>query len=313
MNTVFMRAEKFFAFAICDNNGKVYAQDICYLKDNQNESLSEFFNHSLEYFLAKHQFYQPKALGIALPGHFSEDRNGIQTNNPYWKHFNFEQIPFIFKGAIFYSNNVECMALSERLFNNFVRRKNFSFLHVGRGMFCSRIYEGRLYGKDNILIGEVGHVIVHPDGELCECGKRGCLQTYASEAWIIKKSQILYQNSDSTYLKQLCSSPDSISVETILKAYLLGDEGVITILHNTIKYLAITINNISMMIDASQVIIHGQLFENISLFSLLEEHVKKNITLLTSERKQTIYLKEYHPINGAVAACSLCVEKLLLN
>lgn len=115
------------------------------------------------------------------------------------------------------------MTIAERIFRFDSTDSNFIFFHVGRGMFCSHMYQGELYGKENILVGEVGHTIVHSDGELCECGKRGCLQTYASEAWIIKKSQILYDNSETTYLRQLTPSRDGLTIEITLKAYRLGD------------------------------------------------------------------------------------------
>ena len=111
------------------------------------------------------------------------------------------------------------MTLAERLFSFNGTDDNFIFFHVGRGMFCSYMYNGELYAKDNFLVGEIGHIVVHPDGELCECGKRGCLQTYGSEAWIIKKSQILFDSSETTYLKQLVIDKDKIKIETILKAY----------------------------------------------------------------------------------------------
>ena len=190
---------------------------------------------------------------------------------------------------------------------------NFIFFHVGRGMFCSYMYNGELYAKDNFLVGEIGHIVVHPNGELCECGKRGCLQTYGSEAWIIKKSQILFDNSETTYLKQLVSERNKITIETILKAYRLGDEGIIKILNSAINYLSITINNLSMMIDSSKIIIHGELFNEDLLKNLLEELLRQNINLLSKNIKQDILIKEYNNYNGALAAAALCVSKLLIK
>src|SRR5699024_4510239 len=125
---------------------------------------------------------------------------------------------------------------------------------------ASYIYQGKPYGTDNFLVGEIGHMIVNPDGEFCECGRRGCLQTYASEAWIIKKAQILYQNTSTTYLHQLVTDANQITIETIMKAFTLGDDGIINILTNAMKYLAIALNNLSVMIDSQQIILHGQLF-----------------------------------------------------
>ncbi len=113
---------------------------------------------------------------------------------------------------------------AERLFTFNGTDDNFIFFHVGRGMFCSYMYNGELYPKDNFLVGEIGHIVAHPDEELCECGKRGCLETYGSEAWIIKKSNILFENSKTTYLRQLVIDKNKIIIETILKAYSLYDE-----------------------------------------------------------------------------------------
>lgn len=306
-------SEKFFSFVVCDNKGTLFEKEVIFATDYPSGLSTDIFYEACKRFITENQSYQPKAIGMALPGHFSESNQGIQTNNPFWEHFIFDQLPNYFDGPIYFSNNVECMALSERLFNNTLNDKNYSILHVGRGMFCSSIYEGKLYGLTNVAVGEVGHIIVHPDGELCECGKRGCLQTYASEAWIIKKSQLLYDNSEATYLRQLSPSRENLSIEVILSAYQLGDEGVITILHNAINYLAITLNNLSMMIDSNQIIIHGQLFDEQQLFERLQKYIEQNVTLLRSEKKQVITLKNYQQINGAVAATGLCIERMLLN
>lgn len=134
-----------------------------------------------------------------------------------------------------------------------------------------------------------------------------------SESWIIKKSQLLYDNSTVTYLRQLCSERNQLSIEIILKAYQLGDEGIINILHNAIKYLAVTINNLGMIIDSRYIIIHGQLFTETQLYALLQKYIEQNITLLSTEKKQNILLKDYRETNGAVAAVGLCINRMLLS
>lgn len=306
-------SEKFFSFVICDNKGEIFEKEVILSSKYRDGLSTELFYEACKSFITKFKHYDPKAIGMALPGHFYEEKQGIQKNNPFWEYFVFDQLPEYFCGPIYFSNNVECMAISERLFNNIPNDDNYSILHVGRGMFCSSIYNGQLYGLTNVVIGEIGHVIVHPDGELCECGKRGCLQTYASESWIIKKSQLLYDNSTVTYLRQLCSERNQLSIEIILKAYQLGDEGIINILHNAIKYLAVTINNLGMIIDSRYIIIHGQLFTETQLYALLQKYIEQNITLLSTEKKQNILLKDYRETNGAVAAVGLCINRMLLS
>ena len=118
--------------------------------------------------------------------------------------------------------------------------------------------------------------------------------------------------SNNTYLKQLVSSRDEITIESILKAYKLGDEGVITILNSAVRYISITINNLSMMIDSDKVIIHSELFNEPLLVDLLKESLNQNINLLSDNEKQNFIIKKYHDFNGCLAATALCISKYLL-
>lgn len=306
---------KYISFCLTDNVGKIFKEKTIQLDNSDlEESLSEdFYVSELKDFINSCETYNPKGIGIALPGHFDEVNESIISNNVFWKKFNIKLLLEKIDLPICFENNVKCMTLAERLFNSNGNDDNFIFFHVGRGMFCSYMYNGELYAKDNFLVGEIGHIVVHPNGELCECGKRGCLQTYASEAWIIKKSQILFDNSETTYLRQLVSERNKITIETILKAYRLGDEGIIQILHSAVNYLSITINNLSMMIDSSKIIIHGELFNEPLLKNLLEELLNQNINLLSKHKKQDIIIKSYNNYNGALAASALCVSKLLIE
>lgn len=54
------------------------------------------------------------------------------------------------------------------------------YLSIGTGLAAGLVLEGRLRRGDHGAAGEVGHIPVDPDGVLCECGQRGCLETIAS-------------------------------------------------------------------------------------------------------------------------------------
>ena len=306
---------KYISFCLADNVGKIFVEKIIQLNgaDLVNTLTETFYVNELQKFINSCHDYRPKGIAIALPGHFDEKTKSIISNNEIWKNFNFKYLLDKIDLPILFENNVKCMTLAERLFGFNENDNNFIFFHVSRGMFCSYMYNGKLYAKDNFIVGEIGHIVVHPDGELCECGKRGCLQTYGSEALIIKKSQILFDNSENTYLKQLVTDKNKMTIETVLNAYSLGDEGVINILHSAIKYLAITINNLSLMIDCNKIIVHGELFNEPLLSNLLKELLNENINLFESHKKQNIIIKSYHDHNSALAATALCVSKLLIN
>lgn len=308
-------SQKYISFCLTDNIGKILKEKTIYLNSFELiDTLTEsFYLNELNEFIKDCKEYNPKGIGIAIPGHFDENEKAIISNNPFWKDFDINYILDNIPLPIYFENNVHCMALSERIFSPTKKNENFLLLHVGNGMFCSYMYNGTLYEKDNFLVGEVGHIIAHPDGELCECGKRGCLQTYASESWIIKKAQILFDNSESTFLKQLVTDKNKITIKTLLKAYILGDEGVINILHSAIKYLSITINNLFMLIGSNKIVLHGELFNESLLSNLLLDHLKRDISLLVVSQKQNVVFKKYSSINGALSGAALCITKMLIK
>lgn len=308
-------SQKHISFCLTDNVGKIFNEKKIKLSSFElNNTLTEaFYLNELKSFINHCKDYNPKGIGVAIPGHFDIRTKSIISNNPFWRNFNVKVLLDNIDLPFYFENNVHCMTLAERIFFSNKTDDNFMFMHVGNGMFCSYMYNGTLYEKDNFLVGEVGHIIAHPDGELCECGKRGCLQTYASEAWIIKKSQILFDNSETTFLKQLVTEKNKITIKTVLSAYSLGDEGIINILHSAIKYLSITINNLSMMIGSSKIIMHGELFNEPLLSNLLEEYLKKDSNLLSVEPSKNIAFKKYSSINGALSASALCISLMLMN
>ena len=122
---------------------------------------------------------------------------------------------------------------------------------------------------------------VQPDGELCECGKRGCLQTYASESWLIRKARLLYQSTPSTYLHQLVKNENEITLQTILNAYELGDDIIVKLISAAIQSIAIAITNLNMIIDSDRVFIHGELFESQQATALLKSRLDFEPNLFT--------------------------------
>ncbi|HEL2265043.1 TPA: ROK family protein [Streptococcus suis] len=252
------------------------------------------------------------AIGIGLPGRYLNDFR-ITTDNPLWKHFDLKVVADALPYPIYFSNNVNCMSLAQRLFFNQGKDLNFVFFHFGRGMHCSYMYNGAIYGKHNSIIGEIGHTVVQPDGELCSCGKRGCLQTYAGETWLIKKAQLLYQNADQSLLPNLVQDPEDIRLETLLTAYELGDAGTIHLLNTSLKYLAQSILNLNMLIDSQVIYLHSPLLLNEQLENLLKHLIHLEPKVLATQETPPVHIVPYSVLTGARAATALALYKGLLE
>ena len=306
-------SEKFFTFCLSDNLGNVYNQSIFKAGKDFFHINADFLIDKLKIFIDENTAFTINSIGIALPGHLNINDYKIITNNTIWKDFNLQKFRDSFDIPIYTENNVNCMALSVLLFNIARRRENFIYYHIGRGMFCSYIHNGEIYSKNNFLIGEIGHTIINPEGQKCECGKNGCLQTYSSEAWILKKSKILYNNSSTTFLRQFASTADDIDIDTIINAYEIGDEGVLNIINTAIKYLAISLTNLSMILDTNVNYIHSELFKNNSLKQELIDNVNSHSSILPIDESTSTEILKYSDLDGAIGACSLAVKYNLIN
>jgi N-acetylglucosamine repressor len=91
---------------------------------------------------------------------------------------------------IFVDNDVNCLAIYEKLFGQGQPYDHFLVVAIGRGVGLGIVTNGDLYRGAFGGAGEFGHTaIVSNDGRFCACGNRGCLETYVSFPGIIKNYQ----------------------------------------------------------------------------------------------------------------------------
>lgn len=306
-------SESRFSFVLTDNTGEVIMKKKYYPSetlsmlsiDDYIQTLTDFVNPSNK---------QIKAIGVSLPGHYNQKNpDAILTNNPRWDAFNLKKLRDAFTQPIYFDNNVNAMALAKRLFTNETQSHNFIYFHVGHGMHYSYMFENKLYRKDNFLIGEMGHTIVNPEGEQCECGKYGCLQTYASETWLMKKARLVYKTNQHSFLRELANHEDHLTLDDVLTAAKLGDRTITTLLHQAIKYLAVSLTNLNMMIDAKKVYVHGKLFKHTPLIDFLHEQLSFKPLLKGFEQTQEVLVEPYDSFNGAIGGAALAVTYDLIN
>jgi predicted NBD/HSP70 family sugar kinase len=83
-------------------------------------------------------------------------------------------------------NDVNTLTVAESLYGIGARFDSFIALTLGRGVGMGIVIDGELVSGSHGAAGEFGHVTVDPEGALCECGKRGCLETMAAEPGMVR-------------------------------------------------------------------------------------------------------------------------------
>jgi N-acetylglucosamine repressor len=84
------------------------------------------------------------------------------------------------------ANDSRAAALATYLFGGDERPQNLVVIKVGRGVGAGLILRDQLFGGDGDGAGEIGHVVVDPDGIQCHCGRFGCLETVASAPAVVR-------------------------------------------------------------------------------------------------------------------------------
>jgi len=85
-------------------------------------------------------------------------------------------------------NDVRAAALGLHRRRVFGAVESLAFLAIGTGISSGVVLDGLLHRGANGLAGEIGHVIIEPDGTQCACGNRGCFETVAAGPALISRT-----------------------------------------------------------------------------------------------------------------------------
>ena len=122
-------------------------------------------------------------IGMAMPGPF--DVEGMTsvgpTALPGWQDFPLaSELRRLTGITVTVENDATAAAIGERLYGVARHLNSFVYLFIGTGLGAGLFLDGHLYKGSRHNAGEIGHMIVRPDGLECGCGKRGCLERYVS-------------------------------------------------------------------------------------------------------------------------------------
>ena len=84
-------------------------------------------------------------------------------------------------------NNIDAFAMAEIVYGTGMKSENILVLKWGPGVGCTIIIDNKIYEGRHGRSAEIGHFIVEKDGDLCSCGRRGCLETKISYKAMRKK------------------------------------------------------------------------------------------------------------------------------
>ncbi|WP_431323683.1 ROK family transcriptional regulator [Rhizobium sp. YTU87027] len=122
-------------------------------------------------------------VGIAMPGRYAAE--GVTSLSPVtlpgWQGFPVaRELAELVGVPVLVENDATAAAIGERLYGVARGLSSFIYLFLGGGIGAGMFLDGHLYKGSRSNAGEIGHMIVVPNGLPCVCGKRGCLDRYVS-------------------------------------------------------------------------------------------------------------------------------------
>jgi len=154
---------------------------------------------------------------------------------------------------IFVDNVINAQALTESIFGCGQSSDSFVFILIAGIVGCATIINGQIIQGHRHSAGQIGHIVVDPNGLLCSCGQHGCLQTVTTHRSVLSRARELFETNTSPYLKKLVSSSAEITKQTIITAAKMGDAECTKILELRGQYIGQSIAQIVNLIDPAAI------------------------------------------------------------
>ena len=182
-------------------------------------------------------------IGIGTPG-LVNTREGIVVNavNLDWRDLPLGQmLEKKYKLPVSVLNDSQATAIGEFVYGGeHTSDENLIVINMKHGIGSGILINGRLFQGDGGGAGEIGHVVVQGNNELCSCGKRGCLETISSARAVIKKM-------------------DFNSLDQVQEAFDSGNKNAVRVVSSAAYHLGMVLANLIGTLNIHRIVLTGDM------------------------------------------------------
>ena len=270
-------------FGIVDTEGKVLSEG--HLKTTDYPEIKDFvkaLGAGVKKLLAGKKDLELVGIGIGAPD-ANYHRGTIEhAPNLAWKGI----VPFgelvkkELNVQVAVTNDANAAAMGEMVFGGAKGMKDFVILTLGTGLGSGIVVDGKLVYGHTGFAGEVGHLCVVPGGRECGCGRKGCLETYASATGLVKTVSLMISEmrADSP-LRDI--PPAKLTSKAIAEAAEQGDPIALRAMDYTAEKLGLGIINSIVYTSPEAIFLFGGLANaGELLFKPVRDYLKKHNYIL---------------------------------
>ena len=298
---------------VCDDNGNIIIKDTCptVRTEDGDRILNDMANLC-------HRVISDAGLtvddieyaGLASPGSADNERGIII----YASTLPFLNYPIAKKLSkltgikkIYIDNDANAAAKGEAIYGAAKGYNNSLFITIGTGVGGGIIIGGKVYSGFNFSGAELGHIVIIKDGEECPCGRKGCLESYASATALIEQTKKkMYEDRNSVMWRVCDGDIAKVNGKTVFDAMLEDDSSAHEVFKTYIEYLASGITSLINIFQPEVLCIGGGISKQGDvLIEPIRHIVEREQYSRFCEKKTLIKAAELGNDAGIIGAASL--------
>jgi len=266
--------------AAVDSNGTVYEKfSMPFVKGEDGELTIRKLGEIVKEYIKAHNLENKiVGIGIGSPGTLDVEHGIVNyANNLGWEDLHVADILHeIMPYPVRLTNDANAASLGEARYGAGKQYKTIIMLTLGTGVGGGIIIDGKLFEGNEAKGGELGHVVVQVDGEPCSCGRKGCLEAYASATALIRETKKTMRLNKRSLLWKVCPEIELVGGKTPFDAAKLGDQAANKIIDDYVKYLGEGILNFCNIFRPNVIVLSGGVANaGPFLFDKLNNYIKE--------------------------------------
>ena len=296
--------------AAVDSNGRVYEKfSMPFIKGEDGEITIRKLAETVKEYIAA-QGLEDKIAGIGLgsPGTLDVEHGIVNyANNLGWNDLHVadimhETLPY----PVRLTNDANAASLGEAKYGAGKSYKTIIMLTLGTGVGGGIIIDGQLYEGNEGKGGELGHTVIVVDGEQCTCGRKGCLEAYASASALIRETKKAMRSNRRSLMWKISPDIDLVGGKVVFEAAKQGDAPAIKVLDEYIKYLGEGILNYCNIFRPNVIVLSGGIANaGPALFEPLNAYIKERNYGYKSTPEVKVVPAELGYDSGKIGAAAL--------
>jgi glucokinase len=206
---------------------------------------------------------RPGAIGVSFGGPANFDTGTVILSHhvPGWEDRPLaEMLRAEFGAPAWVDNDANVAALGEHRFGAGQGCDSLLYVTVSTGVGGGWVLNGEVWRGHDRMAGEIGHVVVAPDGPLCLCGKRGCVERLASGTNLAQdaRERLRAEPGRGARLLQLAGGEvQAVDARLVAAAAAQGDELAWEVLRRGAEALGVGLGNAANLINPRRMVLGG--------------------------------------------------------